>query len=187
MRYLALPTIFLLGLARQGCGQALREVPQRFAYLQPVGILVGVAQAGFEIALSRHSTIEFGGVGVYSREDGVEVYGGGPGVGVRRYFGRGEIGGLVIGARVDGVVLRGDNSDADRRFLGTGFLRERDEAFFAGFGGLLGYRWIATSGFFVEPMIGYEFFAGPESIVPGSAAILDDLGFSMGVGVGWAW
>ncbi len=167
--------------------QGLRQVPQRFAYIQPIGLSLGVGQLGVEFAVGPHTTIEIGGVGVYSQEDGIQIYGGGPGVGVRQYFGRGEVGGFVVGARIDGVWLEADNFDATRRFLAIGDLRERDSAIYVGFGALAGYRWVSTSGLFLEPMISYEYFAGHRPLVPGSENLQEELGISLGVAFGVAW
>ena len=166
--------------------QGLREVPQRFVFVQPLGLILGVGTAGVEFNIGRTTTLEIGGVGVYSQEDGIKIYGGGPGVGIRKYLGAAEAEGLVVGGRVDGVWLRGDNTRAQRQFL-TQQLRERRDHVYLGVGLLFGYRWASTSGWFAEPAISYEYFAGPRPLVPGSRSLQDALGLSVGVAVGHAW
>lgn len=167
-------------------GQGLRQVPQRFAYIQPMGLALGVANAGIEFTIGRQTTLEIGGVGVYSNEDGIKIYGGGPGVGIRQYFGEGEPSGMVFGLRADGAWLTADNSDADAGFLGVGGFQSRQSEFFVGIGGMLGYRWLTRTGFFFEPMVGYEFFIGERPLVPGSRRLQDRLGPTAGVAVGFA-
>ena len=167
--------------------QGLREVPQRFVFVQPLGLILGVATAGVEFKIGRTTTLEIGGVGVYSQEDGIKIYGGGPGVGVRKYLGAAEAAGLVVGGRVDGVWLRADNTRAQQQFLTTQLLRERRDHLYLGVGLLFGYRWLSTSGWFAEPAISYEYFAGPRPLVPGSRDLQDQLGLSIGVAIGLAW
>ncbi len=179
--------IALLLATTSGQAQSLRQVPQRFAYVQPIGLAFGIGQVGLEFVLGRTTSIEVGGVGVYSEEDGIKLFGGGPGIGIRKYFGQGEAAGLVIGGRTDMVLLWGDNFDAERRFLGVGGLGDRSNELYLGLGVLLGYRWVAASGFFAEPLVSYEFLAGPDVIVPGSQDVLDKIGPSVGIAFGWAW
>ena len=184
-----LPWLILIGVAGPGAlaAQGLREVPQRFAYVQPLGLLVGIGTAGFEFTVSRTTTIEVGGIGVYSEKDGIKIYGGGPGIGIRQYLGGGEAAGVVVGGRVDGVWLEADNAGSTRGFLATGLLRERRDHLYLGMGVLLGYRWISTAGWFAEPMISYEYLAGPRVLVPGSRDLQQELGLSLGVAFGVAW
>ncbi len=179
--------IALLLLPTSGSAQGLLQVPQRFAYIQPIGLALGMGYAGLEFAVGRTTSVEIGGVGVYSEEDGIKVYGGGPGIGIRQYFGQGEAAGVVIGGRADGIFLWGDNFDAQRRFLGVGGLAERNNEFYVGLGMMMGYRWVTASGFFAEPLVSFEFLIGPDSIVPGSQDALDRVGPSIGVAFGWAW
>lgn len=175
-------------LAPQSVGaQGLREVPQRFVFVQPLGLVLGVGSAGLEFRVGRTTTVEVGGVGVYSQEDGVRIYGGGPGVGLRKYFGEAEAAGLVLGGRVDAVWLRADNGDAVRRYLATSPLRRTRSHLYAGIVALFGYRWVSTAGWFVEPSVGYEYFAGPRPLVPGSSDLQDHLGPSIGIAFGTAW
>lgn len=187
MRKLATCTALVVGLASGLEAQGLREVPQRFMYVQPVGLLLGLGQIGAEFAVGRTTSVEIGGIGVYSREDGVEVYGGGPGVGFRKYVGTGQLSGFVIGGRVDGVWLRDDNRDADRQFLGVGPLQATESNVYVGIGMLMGYRWVSTGGFLIEPSAGYEYLAGPRPLVPGSQDLQERLGISLGIAFGWAW
>ncbi len=167
--------------------QGLREVPQRFVFVQPLGLALGVGTAGMEFTVGRTTTLELGVVGVYSQEDGVRMYGGGPGIGLRQYFGLREVGGAVVGVRVDGVWLEADNSDATRGFLGSGFLAERDSHMYLGLGGLFGFRWVSPSGWFLEPSVGYEHFFGPDPLVAGSQDLQDELGFLVNLAFGVAW
>jgi hypothetical protein len=171
-----------MGLAAQG----LREVPQRFAYVQPLGLAVGLATAGVEFAVGTRTSIELGGVGVYSVEDGVKIFGAGPGLGIRRYFGEGELAGVVMGLRADATWLTADNSNADADFLRSGTFETRRSDFYLGMGATLGYRWVPQSSFFLEPVIGYEFFAGPKPLVPGSGTLQNRLGPIIGVAFGLA-
>jgi hypothetical protein len=140
-----------------------------------------------EFTVGRTTTLELGGVGVYSQEDGIRIYGGGPGIGLRQYFGQAEVGGAVVGVRVDGVWLEADNSDATRGYLGSGFLAERDSHVYLGLGGLFGFRWVSTSGWFLEPSVGYEHFFGPDPLVAGSQSLQDKLGFLVNLAFGVAW
>jgi hypothetical protein len=182
----------LLGLAllvapQSLLAQGLREVPQRFVFVQPLGLILGVGYAGVEFNIGRTTTFEIGAVGVYSQEDGIKIYGGGPGVGIRKYFGEAEAAGIVIGGRVDGVWLQADNSDAQRQFLTTPLLQQRRDHLYLGMGVLFGYRWVSIGGWFAEPAISYEYFAGPRPLVPGSGDLQDNLGISVGVAFGLAW
>ncbi len=187
MRNRTLMGLALLVAPQSLLPQGLREVPQRFVFVQPLGLIVGVGTAGVEFNLGRTTTLEIGGVGVYSQEDGIKIYGGGPGVGVRKYLGAAEAAGLVVGGRVDGVWLQADNTRAQQQFLTTPLLRERRSHLYLGVGLLFGYRWVSTSGWFAEPAISYEYFAGPRPLVPGSRDLQDQLGLSVGVAVGLAW
>jgi len=186
MRLRTVVTAALLLVPVHLAGQGLRQVPQRFAYIQPMGLAFGVANAGIEFSIARQTTVEIGGVGVYSVEDGIKIYGGGPGLGIRQYFGGGEVDGLVIGLRTDVAWLTADNSGADAGFLSIGSLRSRESDFFVGFGAMLGYRWLSRSGFFLEPMFGYEFFVGQRPLVAGSQRLQDHLGPTLGVAIGFA-
>lgn len=186
MRVPLLLSLLALTPAPALVAQGLREVPQRFAYVQPIGLALGVGQVGIEFPLTRTSSIEVGGVGVYTREDGIEIFGGGPGIGFRQYLGSGQHAGFVVGGRVDGVWLRGDNRDATIEFLG-GTLRETDSSLYLGLGILMGYRFISRGGILLEPMVGYEYFGGDRPLVPGSRNLQEELGFSVGLGVGFAW
>ena len=182
----------LLGLAllvapQSLLAQGLREVPQRFVFVQPLGFILGVGTAGVEFNIGRTTTFEIGAVRVYSQEDGIKIYGGGPGVGIRKYFGEAEAAGIVIGGRVDGVWLQADNSDAQRQFLTTPLLQQRRDHLYLGMGVLFGYRWVSIGGWFAEPAISYEYFAGPRPLVPGSGDLQDNLGISVGVAFGLAW
>ena len=60
--------VALAGLmAPQSLGaQGLREVPQRFAFVQPLGLVLGIGTVGMEFAVGRTTTLELGAVGVYS-------------------------------------------------------------------------------------------------------------------------
>ncbi len=187
MNKLLFATFAVCALPQAAESQGLREVPQRFAYVQPVGLLIGVGTAGMEFAVARTTTIEVGGLGVYSQKDGIEIYGGGAGLGVRQYFGEAEVAGLVVGGRIDGVWLQGDNSNATRRFLSTGSLATRSSHVYLGLGVLVGFRWVSTRGWFAEPVISYEYFAGPRPLVPGSRNLQEELGLSMGIAFGLAW
>jgi hypothetical protein len=184
-----LALVALAGLvAPQSLGaQGLREVPQRFVFVQPLGLALGIGTAGVEFTLGRTTTLEIAGVGVYSQEDGVRIYGGGPGIGLRQYFGLAEVGGVVVGARVDGVWLEADNSNATRGFLASGFMAERNSHMYLGLGGLAGFRWVSTRGWFVEPSVGYEHFFGPDPLVPGSQDLQDTLGLLVNLAFGVAW
>ena len=168
-------------------GQGLRQVPQHFAYVQPAGMLLGLGTVGFEVAVGRRVGLEVSGVGVYSTEDGVRIGGAGGGVGIRRYFGEGELAGLVMGARIDAIWLEADNSDADRRFIAIGQLAAREQAVFVGFGGTVGYRWLSRSGLYLEPLFGYEFLAGPHPLVAGSQDVQNRVGLIAGLAIGFAW
>lgn len=177
----------VLALSPNGsAAQGLRQVPQRFAYIQPVGLFLGVGTAGLEFRVGRSTTIEIGGIGVYSVEDGIRMYGGGPGLGIRRYLNPAEAAGPVVGARVDGVWLEADNRDADAGFL-AGPLGTRRSHLYLGAGALFGYRWVSTSGLLIEPSLSYEYFVGPRPLVPGSRSLQDELGFALGLAFGWAW
>jgi hypothetical protein len=187
VRKLAAATIFVVTCATGLQAQGLREVPQRFMYVQPLGLVLGLGQVGAEFAVGRSTSIEVGGIGVYSREDGVEIFGGGPGIGVRKYLSGAELSGFVVGGRLDGVWLRGDNRDADSRFLGVGGLRSQESSMYLGVGLLMGFRMVSTSGFLIEPSISYEYLAGPRPLVPGSQDLQELLGLSGGIAFGWAW
>jgi len=176
----------LLLLPVTAVAQGLREVPQQFAYVQPIGLALGVANAGFEFAIGRQTTVEIGGVGVYSIRDGIKIYGGGPGMGIRQYLGGGEVGGPVVGIRTDAAWLTADNRKADAAFLTVGNLRGKESAFYLGIGAMVGYRWLSRSGVFVEPMVGYEFFAGEKPLVAGSQRLQDRLGPTAGIAFGFA-
>jgi hypothetical protein len=156
-------------------------------FVQPLGLILGVGTVGVEFRLGRTTTLEIGGVGVYSQEDGVRIYGGGPGIGLRKYFGEAEAAGLVVGGRADGVWLEADNFNATRRFLATDALRDRRDHVYLGLGLLLGYRWVSTGGWFAEPAMSYEYFVGPRPLVPGSQDVQDGLGLSFGVALGLVW
>ncbi len=183
MKKILLITLGGLGLPAALAGQGLRQVPQRFAYVDPVGLALGIGTVGVEFTVSRTTTFELRGVGVYSKRDGIKIYGGGPGVGIRKYFGQAEVGGMMLGARMDGVWLEADNSDA----LLTGFLAGRQSSLYLGVGGILGYRFVGTSGWFFDPTISYEYFVGPRPLVPGSQDLQDRLGFAVGLAFGFAW
>ena len=187
MNKLLIGTLAVIAAPHTALSQGLREVPQRFAYVQPIGLLVGVGTAGLEFAIGRTTTIELGGIGVYSQKDGIRIYGGGPGIGIRQYVGEAEAAGMVVGGRIDGVWLEGDNSNATRRFLASGALSDRRDHLFLGMGLLIGYRWVSTKGWFAEPMISYEYLAGPRPLVPGSRDLQDELGLSVGIAFGLAW
>lgn len=160
-----------LSLAAQG----LRSVPQRYVHLQPAGLLLGIGTAGLEVAVGRTTTVELGGIGVYTEEDGFRIYGGGGGVGVRHFLGSGEPAGAMIGARVDGLWLVGENP-----------LRREGHPFL-GVGVVVGHRWVTRTGLLVEPVLGYEFLIGPEPLVGGTRALQEDLGLIVGISLGWAW
>jgi hypothetical protein len=182
---LLLSTIVSFGTSVQA--QGLRQVPQRFAFVQPAGMLLGMGTAGFEVAMGRRTGLEVSGVGVYSKEDGIEIHGFGGGVGIRRYFGEGELAGLVIAARVDGIWLEGDNSRADRQFLSIGPFESRERSVYLGVGGTVGYRWVSRAGFYLEPLAGYEILAGPRPLVAGSQDLQNRLGWLGGMSIGFAW
>jgi len=186
MRDLILATIGITVGALPATGQGLHEVPQRFAYVQPVGLVFGVGTAGLEFAIGRTTSVEVGGIAVYSQEDGVAIYGGGPGVGVRQYFGQGRLAGLVVGARTNLVRLTGDNASADNRFIALS-LRTRESRWYFGLAGSLGYRLLARSGFFFEPLFAYQFLGGTEPIVPGADDAQDRVGPVLGISFGLAW
>jgi hypothetical protein len=183
MKTILLITLGGLGLPVALAGQGLRQVPQRFVYVDPVGLALGIGTVGVEFTLSRSSTLELRGVGVYSKRDGIKIYGGGPGIGIRKYLGRAEVGGMMLGARVDGVWLEADNTEA----LFSGFLAGKESSFYLGVGGVLGYRFVGTSGWFFEPTISYEYFIGPRPLVTGSQDLQDRLGFAVGLAFGLAW
>ena len=166
--------------------QGLREVPQRFAHVQPLGLILGIGRVGFEVTVARGTTVELGGVGVYSQKDGIRLYGGGAGVGLNRFFGEGEAAGVVVGARLDGVWLQADNSGALAGFL-SGPLRGKDQHIYVGVGGHVGYRFVSAAGWLVEPTVGYEYFIGPRPLVAGSRGLQNDLGITVGLAFGWAW
>lgn len=186
MRDLILATIGITVGSFPAIGQGLHEVPQRFAYVEPVGLVFGVGAAGLEFAIGRTTSVEVGGIAVYSREDGVAVYGGGPGVGVRQYFGQGRLAGLVVGARTNLVRLTGDNSSADNRFVAVS-LQTRESQWYFGLAGSLGYRFLTRSGFVFEPMFAYQFLGGTEPIVPGAGDAQNRVGPVLGVNFGLAW
>lgn len=155
--------------------QGLREVPQRFALIQPAGLLVGLGTAGIELGVGRRSSVELGGIAVYSREDGVRISGGGGGIGFRYYPNSGELSGTVVGARLDVISLNGKS------------LRTNRTRPYLGVGGFVGYRWLTRSGLVVEPVIGYEYLAGRRPLVPGARIVQDGLGLILGVGIGHSW
>ncbi|MBI4421456.1 MAG: hypothetical protein HY560_11585 [Gemmatimonadetes bacterium] len=165
----------LASLASVLGAQQLRKVPQRFAFVQPIGLLVGIGSVGFEFAVGRRTTFETGGLGVYTREDGVRVFGGGPGVGVRRYVHTGEPAGLFLGARADALWLHGEAAG------------ERAASVFIGLGALGGYRWLTRAGAVIDLVAGYEALLGPRPLVAGSRPLQDDLGPIVGSAVGWSW
>jgi hypothetical protein len=175
MKTLAVTLALMLGGNATLAGQRLREVPQRFAYVQPVGLVAGIGTAGLEFAAGRRTTIELGVLGVYTTEDGVELYGGGLGLGFRRYFAAGEPAGFFGGLRVDGVRLVGRDNVV------------REEGVYLGLGALFGYRWLTRSGLLFEPVAGYEFLIGPRPLIQGSGRLQNELGLLVGLGIGWAW
>ena len=187
MKKLLVATLIMWAAPHAAESQGLREVPQRFAHIQPIGLLIGLGTAGVEFSVRRTTTVEVGGLGVYSEKDGIKIFGGGAGLGVRQYFGEGEAAGMVVGGRVDGVWLQGDNSGATRRFLSTGPLSSRRGHLYLGMGLLVGFRWVSTNGWFAEPMVSYEYFAGPRPLVPGSRDLQEELGLSAGIAFGVAW
>jgi hypothetical protein len=166
--------------------QGLRQVPKRFIYVEPVGLLFGMGTVGIESALGRSTSWELRGVGVYAQEDGVELYGGGGGLGLRQYFGGGEIGGPVLGIFGDGVYLAGNNFQAYPGYIQAGF-RTEDNAWYFGLGGLAGFRFVSTSGLFFEPQVTYQYLFGPRPLVPGSQHLQDRVGFTLGVAFGAAF
>ena len=181
-------TILVAGVFPQAAtSQGLREVPQRFAHVQPLGLIVGMGTAGYEFTVGRTTTIQLGGLGVYSEKDGIKIYGGGGGIGVRQYVGEGEAAGVVIGSRIDAAWLQADNSSARRGFLSTGFLTSRRSHLYLGLGASLGYRMVSKSGWFAEPTISYEYFVGPRPLVAGSRDLQEELGLSVGIALGMAW
>jgi len=166
--------------------QGLREVPRQFVYVEPVGLLLGFGSVGLERTVGRHTTVNFAGIGVYSEKDGIRIYGGGLGVGVRRYFGGGEAAGLAVGTRVDGLWLIGDNRNSTNQFLGT-TLPEKTDSPYLGINLFTGYRIVSRSGVFFEPTVGYEFLVGPTPLVAGSRQMQREMGFSAGLMMGMAW
>lgn len=164
---LAIPTLL--------AGQQLRKVPQRFAYVQPVGLAAGIGTAGLEFAVGRRTTMEVGVLGVYTAVDDVQVYGGGGGVGFRRYFRSGEPAGMFAGLRLDGIGLIGRDA------------LEKGSATYLGVGAILGHRWTARSGLIADAVIGYEALAGPRALIPSSRRLQEDLGLLVGLALGWSW
>ena len=175
MKLFAAVAAALVLVNTQLTAQGLREVPQRFALIQPAGLLVGIGTAGIELGVGRRSSVELGGIAVYSQEDGVRISGGGGGIGFRYYPNSGELSGTVVGVRLDVVSLNGESFRINRTEL------------YLGVGGFVGYRWLTRSGVVVEPVIGYEYLAGQRPLVPGSQPVQDDLGLILGIGIGHSW
>lgn len=162
-------------ITTQAAAQGLRNVPQRFVEIQPAGLLLGIGSGQIEFAVGRNTSISVGGVAVYSEQDGVQIRGGGGGIGVRHYPASGELRGTVVAARVDVVSLEASSPWTRRSRL------------YLGVAGFVGHRFLANSGFFFEPRIGYEYFVGPRPLIPRSQQLQDDLGLIIGVAVGHSW
>lgn len=175
MRLVYLVPALLAAFAPDLAAQQLRKVPQRFAYVQPLGLIAGIGTAGFEFAPGHRTTVEIGGLGVYTDEDGVRLFGAGGGLGARRYLGSGEPAGLFLGARADAVWLRSETAV------------ERASSMFLGLGLLGGYRWVTRGGVLIETVAGYEGLFGPRPLISASGRLQDRLGLILGVGLGWAW
>lgn len=175
MRWLTGLILFLALGAVPLEAQRLRQVPQRFAFVQPLGLVLGIGTASYERAIGRRTGVELGALGVYTEVDGVELFGGGVGVGARRYLEGGELAGLFLGLRLDGVWLVGRNA------------REQRGRPYLGLGGQAGYRWLTRSGMLLEPVLGYELLVGPRPLVAGARAAHHRLGVIAGIGVGWGW
>lgn len=175
MRAIAMVAMLLATAPVALTGQQLRQVPQRFIYVQPLGLVAGIGTAGVEFATGRRTSVEVTVLGVYTGVDDVELFGGGAGIGFRRYFRSGETAGTFGGIRVDGVRLtaRDDFGEARSAYLGLG--------------ALVGHRWVTRGGMMFEPLIGYEFLIGPRPLIARSDRLQRDLGVLLGVGVGWAW
>ena len=178
-------------LAQAAHGQGLRQVPQRFMYVEPLGLVFGIGTVGIEHAIARTTTVELRGVGVYAKQDGVQMAGGGGGLGIRQYFGGGEVEGFVLGAFADGVYLTGEYYDSRYvpGYIQAGFGPGAPaSSFYVGLGGLTGYRFLSKgSGFFVEPQVAYQYLIGDRPLLPGSQYLQDRLGFTLGLALGVAF
>ena len=174
-------------LATPAGGQGLRQVPQHFIYVEPLGLVFGIGTVGLEKAVGRTTTVELRGVGVYAKQDGVQISGGGAGLGLRQYFGGGEVEGFVLGVFGDGLYLTGEHYLGSPGFIQAGF-DTRPTAFYFGIGGLTGYRFLSSrTGFFLEPQVAYQYLIGPRPLIPGSEYLQRRLGFTLGLAVGTAF
>ena len=174
-------------LATAAGAQGLRQVPQHFIYVEPLGLVFGIGTVGLEKAVGRTTTVELRGVGVYAKQDGVQISGGGAGLGLRQYFGGGEAEGFVLGVFGDGLYLTGDYYLGSPGFIQAGF-DTRSTAFYFGVGGLTGYRFLSSrSGFFLEPQVAYQYLIGPRPLIPGSEYLQRRLGFTLGLALGAAF
>ena len=175
-------------LATAAGAQGLRQVPQHFIYVEPLGLAFGIGTVGLEKAVGRTTTIELRGVGVYAKQDGVQISGGGAGLGLRQYFGGGEVQGFVLGIFGDGLYLTGDYyGPFVPGHLQAGF-DIRPTSFYFGLGGLTGYRFLSSrTGFFVEPQVAYQYLFGPRPLIPGSQYLQSRLGFTLGLALGVAF
>jgi hypothetical protein len=175
-------------LATAAGAQGLRQVPQHFIYVEPLGLVFGIGTVGLEKAIARTTTLELRGVGVYAKQDGVQISGGGAGLGLRQYFGGGEAQGFVFGIFGDGLYLTGDYYGGRAPgYLQAGF-ETRATSFYFGLGGLTGYRLLSSrTGFFMEPQVAYQYLFGPRPLIPGSQYLQSRLGFTFGLALGAAF
>jgi len=128
-----------------------------------------------EFAVGRNTTVSIGGLAVSRNEDGIEYRGAGGGFSLSYFPGAGEPSGFGVSVRADFISIRAESR----------FARNREPYF--GLGVTARYRLLTRSGFFLQPLVGYEFLAGEERPVGGSDTITENLGLIAGIGVGVAF
>lgn len=147
-------TLAIIGFTANAQQQAIK--------VNPIGLAFGIANAGYEFAVTEANTLTFSGL-YYDRDD---VKGFGAGAEYRFYFNKEALRGWHAGPGVGYIALEDDFNNSAGVF---------------NIGGEVGHQWILGEGFVVDTFATLGFFTG------GGDVDVDGASFSLGVSLGYAW
>ena len=135
---------------------------QQAVKVNPIGLAFGVANAGYEYAVSKANTLTFSGI--YFDQDNIDGFG--VGSEYRFYFNKQAMRGWHAGPTASFLTLE-DNANNSASVFGVG--------------GEVGHQWILNQHFLVDTFAGLNFYSG------GGDVDVDGASFSLGVSLGYAW